>query len=125
MSLLNASYFFKLNLKSQHAGCLLEITLALHFPAGSSQFLTFSINSTKGRLILKSFLLFFIFFSFCRSQNLFLLLSCVLQVLSMLATLNSENSNALVINTQVFFYLFILYRKEKKGGENDIYTTVR
>ncbi len=56
VSQLNASYVFKLNLKSQHAVCLLETTLVLHFPAGSSQFLTFSINSTKGRLILKSFL---------------------------------------------------------------------
>lgn len=66
VSQLNASHFFKLNLKSQHAGCLLETTLVLHFPAGSSQFLTFSINSTKGRLILKSFL-----FSLCVDARTF------------------------------------------------------
>lgn len=101
---LNASYVFKLNLKSQHAVCLLETTLVLHFPAGSSQFLTFSINSTKGRLILKSFL----FPPFVWTPEPSLLLLCVLGVLSMQATLTSEKSHArFVINTQVFFYIYI------------------
>lgn len=52
-------------LKSQHAGCVLEILSALHFPAWGSQLLTFSINSTKGRTILNSFFPF----AFCGCQT--------------------------------------------------------
>lgn len=81
--------------------------MALHFPAGSSQFLTFSINFTKGRLILKSlsvdprtFSSLFMCFACC----------CFLQ-----AILNSENSHSRFYkNTGLFFPLlymkiFILY----------------